>query len=101
MFCAFVGVFTNKTGIALDRLLIKRPINGGNVGRPIKASTPMRDRFIRFLTDLFVGWIIKSGLSPKDYGLKYVVAGGLSIAQTRQSLARWRMQQRREGVRMK
>jgi len=31
--CAFVNVFTNKTGIALIRLLIKRPINGGNVGR--------------------------------------------------------------------
>jgi len=36
--CAFVGVFTNKTGIALVKLLIKTPINGGNVGRPIKAK---------------------------------------------------------------
>jgi len=35
---AFAGVFTNKTGTALVRLLIKRPINGGNIGRPNKAK---------------------------------------------------------------
>jgi len=38
MFCDFVGVFTNKTGIAQVKLLVKRPINGGNVGRPTKAK---------------------------------------------------------------
>ena len=38
MFCDFVGVFTIKTGIAQVKLLVKRPINGGNVGRPIKAK---------------------------------------------------------------